>query len=192
VIDFTRRKMLTAAAATAAGAVTATSLSAPAAADDAADLKLFVSLSAALTGIAEVKLAPAVDPIQIRNEHFKQAKLDPGFPALLQIIRDDPTNPSAAAEKVMHNPDPTVKYLGRSIILAWYLGAWYEPKKLAIYDSPKPGLFPLTPLKVISPAAYTQGWTWRVAQAHPMGYSELRFGYWAQDPLPLDDYIKTS
>ena len=70
--------------------------------------------------------------------------------------------------------------------------AWYEPKKLAIYDSPKPGLFPLTPLKIISPAAYTQGWTWRVAQAHPMGYSELRFGYWAQDPLPLDDYIKVS
>ena len=44
----------------------------------------------------------------------------------------------------------------------------------------------MPPVKVISPAAYTQGWTWRVAQAHPMGYSELRFGYWAKDPLPLD------
>jgi hypothetical protein len=192
VIDFTRRNMLTAAAATAAGAVTAAGLSAPAAADDAADLKLFVALSAALTGIAEAKLAPAVDPIQIKNEYFKQAKLDPGFPALLQIIRDDPTHPDAAAEKVVHSPDPTIKYLGRSIILAWYLGSWYEPKTLATYDSPKPGLFPVTPLKVISGAAYTQGWTWRVAQAHPMGYSELRFGYWAQDPLPLDDYIKVS
>jgi len=190
VIDFTRRKMLTAAAATAAGAVTAASLSTPAAADDAADLDLFVTLSAALTGIAKAKLAPSVDPIQIKNDYFKQAKLDPGFPALLQIIRDDPTHPDAAAEKVMHNTDPAIKYLGRSIILAWYLGSWYDPKKLAIYDSPKPGLFPLTPLKVVSPAAYTQGWTWRVAQAHPMGYSEMRFGYWADDALPLDDYTK--
>jgi hypothetical protein len=23
-----------------------------------------------------------------------------------------------------------------------------------------------------------------------MGYSELRYGYWANDPLSLDDYIK--
>lgn len=199
MIDFTRRKMLTVTAATAAGAVTSTNLSAsaqaaapaaPAAADDAADLKLFVTLSAALTGIAEAKLAPAVDPIQIKNDYFRQAKLDPAFPALLQIVRDDPTHPANAADKVMNNADPNIKYLGRSIILAWYLGSWYEPKTLAIYNSPKPGLFPVVPLKVISPAAYTQGWTWRVAQAHPMGYSELRFGYWAEDALPLDDYVK--
>jgi hypothetical protein len=190
VTDFSRRTMLTGAVATAAGVATATTISTPVAADDAADLDLFVTLSAALTGIAKAKLAPAVDPIQIKNDYFKQAKLDPAFPALLGIIRADPTHPDVAAEKVMHNPDPAIKYLGRSIILAWYLGAWYEPKTLAIYDSPKPGLFPVTPLKIISPAAYTQGWTWRVAQAHPMGYSEMRFGYWAQDALPLDDYTK--
>ena|SRR5438477_272504 len=181
--------MLTGAAAAAAGVAGAAALTTPAAADDAADLKLFVSLSAAMTGIAEGKLAPAVDPIQIRNAYFSQARLDPGFPALLDIIRADPAHPDAAAEKVLHNADPAIKYLGRSIILAWYLGAWYEPTNLAKYDSPQPGLFPVTPLKIISPAAYTQGWTWRVAQAHPMGYSELRFGYWAQDAMPLNDYI---
>jgi D-sorbitol dehydrogenase-like protein len=180
--------MLTGAAATAAGVVTTTALAAPAAVDDVADLKLFVTLSAALTGIAEAKLAPVVDPIQIRNEYFKQAKTDPAFPALLGIIRAAPT-PHAAAEKVMNNTDPAIKYLGRSIILAWYLGAWYVPKVLEAYDSPKSGTFPVTPKMIISGAAYTQGWTWRVAQAHPMGYSELRFGYWAQDPLPLNDYV---
>ena len=186
--DFTRRTMLTGAAATAAGAVTASALSTPAAADDDADLKSFVKLSAALTGIAEAKLAPVVDPIQIRNEYFKQAKTDPAFPALLGIVRTARTV-EAAAEKIMHNTDPAIKYLGRSIILAWYLGAWYEPKVLEGYDSPKSGTFPVTPKKIISGAAYTQGWTWRVAQAHPMGYSELRFGYWAHDPLPLNDYV---
>jgi hypothetical protein len=181
--------MLTGAAATAAGVVTATALPPPAAADDAGDLDLFVTLSAALTGIAKAKLAPAVDPIQIRNEYFKQAKTDPAFPALLEIIRADPTHPDAAAEKVMHNADPAIKYLGRSIILAWYLGAWYEPKVLQAYDSPTSGTFPVTPKMIISGVAYTQGWTWRVAQAHPMGYSELRFGYWAEDPFKLTDYI---
>ena len=48
---------------------------------------------------------------------------------------------------------------------------------------------PVNPDKVISSAAYTQGWMWRVGQAHPMGYSEWRFGYWAADPPPLDTFI---
>jgi Membrane bound FAD containing D-sorbitol dehydrogenase len=185
--DLTRRKMLTVAAATAASAVSTTSLPTPAAADDASDLKLFVSLSAALTGIAESKLAPAVDPIQIKNDYFKQAKLDPAFDNLMKIIRGDPLNPVAAAGLVMNNPDPTIKYLGRSIILAWYLGVWYKPTTLLSYNTSADQPFPVTPLKVVSPAAYTQGWTWRAAQAHPMGYSELRFGYWSQDPIPLGD-----
>jgi Membrane bound FAD containing D-sorbitol dehydrogenase len=185
--DLTRRKMLSAAAATAAGAVTSANLATPAAADDAADTKLFVTLSAALTGIAEGKLAPPVDPIQVKNDYFKQAKLDPAFPDLIKIMRDNPSNPAAAADSVMNNANPAIKFLGRSIILAWYLGTWYEPKMLAAKNAPVPGV---PPPKVISPKAYTQGWTWRVAQTHPMGYSELRFGYWSDEPPPLDVYIK--
>ena len=89
----------------------------------------------------------------------------------------------------MNNADPKIKYLGRSIILAWYLGVWYAPATLQSYNSGKPGTFPVVPDKVVSPKAYTQGWTWRVAQAHAMGYSDLRFGYWAEDPLKLSDII---
>ena len=89
------------------------------------------------------------------------------------------------ADNIMNNNDPKIKYLGRSIILAWYLGAWYQPAVLA--ETPAPP--PLDP-KIISPTAYTQAWAWRIAQAHPMGYSELRFGYWSDEPLPLDDFVK--
>src|SRR5204863_8673780 len=128
--DLTRRRMLTAAAATAAGAATTINLVNPAAADDATDLKLFVTLSAALTGIAETKLAPAVDPIQVKNDYFKQAKLEPAFADLIKIMRDNPSNPAAAADSVINNANPAIKYLGRSVILAWYLGAWYEPRWL--------------------------------------------------------------
>ena len=187
--DFTRRKMLTVAAATAASAVGTAELPSPAAGDDAADLALFVGLSSALTGIDAGKLAPIVDPIQVKNDYFRQAQEDPAlFDALMKIVRADPSNPAAAAEKVVN--DPTIKYLGRSIILMWYLGAWYKPTKLAQFDSPKPPAFPVNADKVVSPKAYTQAWTWRVAQAHPMGYSELRFGYWADEPPALNDFIK--
>ena len=81
--------------------------------------------------------------------------------------------------------DPKLKYLGRSIIAMWYLGAWYPPEKLA-----GPLTFPYSADKVVSDKAYTQAWTWRVAQTHPMGYSEWRFGYWSEDPLPLDVFTK--
>jgi hypothetical protein len=201
VTDLTRRKMLGVAAATASGAVTSLSASVEAATPGApaapapsplpnqADMSLFVALSEGLTGIAAAKLAPTVDPIQVKNEYFATASADPAFPALLQIMRNE-SNPAAAASKVMN--DPKLKYLGRSIILAWYLGVWYDPKTLENYNAPGDQVFPLPPVKVISSTSYTQGWTWRVAQAHPMGYSQLRYGYWANDPLPLDDFIKVS
>ena len=185
---FTRRKMLTGAAATAVGAVGSANLTTQTAAQttaaDDADRALFITLSAALTGIAKERLSPAVDPVQINREYFKQAKTDPAFDGLMQIIRAE-SNPDAAAEKVFNNPDSGIRYLGRSIILMWYLGAWYPPKALENFKSP-----PYSPEKVISPAAYTQGWAWRVAQAHPMGYSELLFGYWSKEPPALDAFIR--
>ena len=191
---FTRRKMLTGAAATAVGAVGSANLTTQTAAQttaaDDADRALFIALSAALTGIDKERLSPAVDPIQINRQYFAQAKADPAFDSLMQIIRSDPSNPAAAAVNVMNNADPKIKYLGRSIILAWYLGAWYLPTKLEEHNSPTPPADPISPDKIISPAAYTQGWTWRVAQTHPMGYSELLFGYWSNEPPALEAFIR--
>jgi len=221
--DLTRRNILTGAAVTAAGAVASTNLVTPAAAAtpapaapstanakppapaaatpapfpelDPKELQLFVTLSSGLTGISPAKLAPTVDPIQIKRDYFNAAKFiekpsrtpNPNFPKLMDIMRAE-TDPVVAAAKVMNNPDPAIMYLGRSIILAWYLGVWYDPDVLKRYTAPnQPRPVPVD--RVISPAAYTQGWTWRVAQAHPMGYSELRYGYWAQDAQPLSDYI---
>ena len=79
------------------------------------------------------------------------------------------------------------KFLARSIVVMWYLGSWYDPADLKRLTEPNPPDF--IPHQVISSKAYTQGWVWRVAQAHPMGYSEMQFGYWSRDPAPLDDFI---
>jgi predicted secreted protein len=182
VIDVTRRKVLGVAAGTMASAIGAAQFTEPAIADDAADLDLFVKLSATLTGIDILLLAPVRDPLQIKRIYFKQAKSDPAFESLMRIVR---ANPAGAADNIMNNADSKIKYLGRSIILAWYLGAWCPPAVLA--QTPPPSS--VDP-KIISPAAYTQAWAWRIAQAHPMGYSELRFGYWSDEPLPLDDFVK--
>ena len=98
---------------------------------------------------------------------------------------DGSASAQAIIDKVQATPD--TKYLARSIVLMWYLGAWYDPDNLrALVERPDP---PPAKFEVISPKAYTQGWALRVAQAHPMGFSEMQFGYWSRPPSARVDFI---
>ena len=204
---FTRRTVLAGAAA-ATAAISVGAVDNPANAQTRQDMILFVLLSGALTGITEAKLAPGFrplpsltdidieksepgsDPVDIKQEYFnwvnkrRQAILR----RLLQITKDSlksSDRSQAIIEKVQAAPD--TKYLARSIVLMWYLGAWYDPNhllELVEHPSSSPAKF-----EVISPKAYTQGWVWRVAQAHPMGFSEMQFGYWSRPPSARTDFI---
>jgi hypothetical protein len=206
---FTRRTVLAgAAAATAAMSVGA--VDSPANAQPRQDIILFVLLSGALTGIAEAKLAPGFrplpsltdidleksepgsDPVDVKQEYFNWVnKRRPGpFRRLLQITKDSlksSDRAQAIIDKVQASSD--TKYLGRSIVLMWYLGAWYDPDNLRdLAELPNPPA-KASKFEIISPKAYTQGWALRVAQAHPMGFSEMQFGYWARPPSPRTDFI---
>jgi hypothetical protein len=199
----TRRDVL-AGAAVATGVVTVAGGSSPANARPDPNLRedmvAFVLLSWALTGIAPDSLAPTfgrpppppntdllalnpgTDPIDIKTDYFKwiTAQQPVTFERLLKIVKDNRTSPTLAAtimQKVQADPDTT--FLARSIVLLWYLGSWYDPQDLKT-ASPK-GAF--IPSRVVSAKTYTQGWIWRIAQAHPMGYSELQFGYWSRPPV---------
>jgi len=190
---FSRRTVLTGAAATTA-AITVGSIdpaTAASAADAAKSMSLFIDLSEKLTGIAKSKLNPAKDPVNIKQAYFDQARKHPAFNDLLRQF-DQNKDKADVIEIILqiksNQPRSDVVYLARSIILEWYLGAWYEPSELRRFDSPNPPERPIK-FKVISPAAYTQGWVWRVAQAHPMGYSEWEFGYWSRPPTPRSDFI---
>jgi hypothetical protein len=199
--SFTRRTMLAGAAATTAAVTIGVDPPAFAqSANPAADMDVFVTLSAALTGIAKAKLAPGVDPLGVKNEYFDLAnsKQAAAFAALLKIAKDAnlqvPTDNGQVikqevvdklVQEIEANED--TKYLARSIVLMWYLGSWYEPSELKRLTTPN--AVPFIGHEVVSPTAYTQGWVWRVAQAHPMGYSDMQFGYWTHPPQPIADFI---
>jgi len=170
-------------------------------------------LSSALTGIAETRLAPGFgplpkpptpivfedlssgsDPVNVKLEYFKwvNERHPATFETLRRIAKDNlnaPPNRELAIIGKIPTGDDTeltrseidLKYLARSIVLMWYLGGWYDPDKL---QTPNASDF-----KVISPKAYTQGWALKVAQAHPMGFSEMQFGYWTRPPNPRSDFI---
>jgi hypothetical protein len=145
------------------------------------------------------KSVPGSDPVDVKREYLTWAneKHPSGLEHLLRLVR---TNLNASdrdraiidalrfddGDKSKTAYDVDAKYLARSIVLMWYLGAWYEPAELrALRKDPS-----RTPtFQVISPKAYTQAWALRVAQAHPMGFSEMQFGYWTRPPRELLDFM---
>ena len=189
-----RRTMLSGAAATTA--VTAVgSIDATRPVEAAVSMDLFLGLSSALTGIAVDRLNPKRPPSQrasrdvldVKHAYYARAQRYPEFEQLLRLYNANSEKPDKDEIAKIILDDPEVRFLARSIMLAWYLGAWYEPADL----KKPPSVPPPIPFEVLSPTAYTQGFVWRVAQAHPMGYSEWAFGYWSDPPTQsLDDFIK--
>lgn len=204
---FSRRAMLAGTvAATAAAAAAPISGSAYAAGPDvgsAQDMMAFLLLSEALTGVDKLLLAPelefnpndimssrpGIDPINIKNDYFSWINLKdptPSFAALLKFVKDNPKSSRSDIIAFVNAGNDDIKFLARSIVLLWYLGSWYEPKDLKEQaTAAKPGR--INSSEVLSPKAYTQGLVWQIAGAHPMGYSNLQFGYWSRNPKDPND-----
>jgi hypothetical protein len=156
----------------------------------------FLPLSAALTGIDASRLAPNVDPADVVSAYFFKAQstelLKVRMAQLRSIFDREMANKTTLpqiADIVLNTAGEEMSFYVRSIMLMWYLGAWYEPDTLKDYArAGTTHRFP-APYQVLTATTYTQGWAWRVAQAHPMGYSQGIFGYWNTRPLPLAEYI---
>jgi hypothetical protein len=161
----------------------------------------FVGLSSILTGFTQEEIAPEIDPIGTSSEYlqFMETHADPvAFPRMLSTYAEiaskfpplDPSNPDPAvvaqisalvSQRIM--ADPAMGPVARRTIRMWYLSTWYTT------EPPDPNN--TTNDQVISMNAYTQGLAWEAAQAHPMGFSELHFGYWAVAP-PANDVSPNS
>ena len=199
--EVSRRAMLTGAVAVAAvGASDITAYAHAADPNSPQDMTAFLVLSQALTGIQIALLAleftankddvlksdPGVDPFNIKNQYFAwiNASNAPTFERLLQIAREHPKSAPDIITAV--NASDDTKFLGRSIVLLWYLGSWYKPEDLKGFSAPDAPRVPI-PSQVVSAKAYTLGLVWQIAQAHPMGYSNLQFGYWSREPVDPND-----
>jgi hypothetical protein len=202
--EVSRRAMLAGAVATTAvAAVGASDLPAYAHTADPnspQDMMAFLVLSSALTGIQLLILAPefdkkdkpdlldadpGVDPFNIKRDYFNwiNASDAPTFERVLQIAKDHRQSTADIISAVNGNDD--TKFLARSIVLLWYLGSWYKPADLKSNSTTVDPVF--TASDVVSAKAYTQGLVWQIAQAHPMGYSNLQFGYWSREPDDPND-----
>lgn len=150
-------------------------------------LQQFTGLSAVLTGFAESKIAPSIDPINVKEEYFAAWTVKTGATLSTSIL-----NQYAALKAVASN---TFQMIGeqmldasngadfvlacRKLIFLWYSGAW--PTLSADGKS--------TSSVLLSTKSYNAGLVWQVMQSHPMGSSNYRYGYWSEEPAPLNSYL---
>jgi len=165
------------------------------------DLQDFADMSAALTGFTAAFVRPPLDPVNLTQAYFNEATSrtsQQDAKATVQTlltayraIKGQPAQTIANTLLETASATPSANaLLAQSIVLMWYLGAWYEPLP---FKSPNPPpslqardqLGPPGPVQVVSSLAYTHGFAWNVMQSHPMGYSEFVFGYWSKAPDPL-------
>lgn len=154
------------------------------------DLDNFVGLSSALTGIPTDRLAPAIDQVGLPATFlaFIAPRITPEVLNTLltqyaTLVAEHMSPDQIAKAVLMDGSRPAVTQTAqaaRSIMKLWLLGVWYQPYAAGSY---KP-----TDSTVVSDQAYIQSWAWKIAQAHPMGYSEMFFGYWNTTPPSLEDY----
>lgn len=160
-------------------------------------MKNFIGLSAVLTGFASGTIAPNIDPINIKADYYTKFQAEIGNDLFFQILSDfenqtkndaDPLNLSPersqqVGEAMLANSKATDYLMAcRQLIFLWYSGAWAtvvpasdcEPESVAS--------------TLLSSKSYTQGLAWQVMQSHPMGDSNYRYGYWANEPAPLSGY----
>lgn|SRR3546814_746473 len=154
------------------------------------DLENFVGLSSVLTGISTERLAPEIDQVGLPPLflEFITPRITPDVLNTLLTqyanLAGDNQSPDQIAQAVLMDgalpADTQTAKAARSIMKLWLLGVWYQP-----YDAAS---FKKDEQTVVSDQAYINGWAWKAAQAHPMGYSEMFFGYWNTTPPSLEDY----
>ena len=148
----------------------------------------FAAMSAVLTGFQASIISPTLDPIDLNGRYLQTAdtnataSLVDQLLAQFQSLQGQPKQTIANTLLATGNANPpATAWLARSIVKLWYLGSWFPA-------APPPPGGPPDNGNVVSANAYIGGLAWKAAQAHPMGYSELSFGYWASAPAPLAQF----
>lgn len=153
------------------------------------NLDNFVGLSSALTGIPIDRLAPQLDPVGLPQifldyvtPRITSAVLDSLLTQYATLVAGNTLPDEIARQVLMEGTLPAktpTALAARAIMKLWLLGVWYQPYDAADYKK--------NDSAVVSDQAYVYSWAWKIAQAHPMGYSESFFGYWNEQPPSLED-----
>lgn len=151
----------------------------------------FIGLSEVLTGFNSSIIAPTLDPVNIKTAYLvewqKQVSAETESATLVDEIlssyadlKSQKMSNQAIGEALLNKTN--YEQPCRQLIYLWYMGAW---PSVTQSDDETHGR---TSFDTLSSDSYTSGLVWQVMQAHPMGDSNYRYGYWGNTPAPLSDY----
>jgi hypothetical protein len=145
---------------------------------------VFLQLSAALTGVSQRILGYAEEAAGYRGILVKHIGAE-NVNALLTAYATYAAQglpPAEIARRILNDQPAPLPAAARALMKLWYTGIWVQP-----FDYP-PYTTKDAPV-IDNMEAYAQSLAWQVAQAHPIGVSRMRFGYWANVPPPLADFV---
>ncbi|MBL0374596.1 hypothetical protein JJB09_21525 [Rhizobium sp. KVB221] len=158
--------------------------------DSSTRLQTFIDLVSALTGVSARVAGQAEAAAQYLENYTHAADGIAGAgatDALLGVFAAGRQKlpPEKVAKMLFYkeldgsSPDPAWPFsaMTRNLMKFVLLGVWYDPNK--------PGDDGTIP----TAASYSEGLVWLIAQAHPVGASQLAYGYWANPPPSLKDLI---
>ena len=161
----------------------------------------FDDVSACLLGIDSSSLVPAVIPdnASLADLYYSVCDAAGGADYVTTLIGQyqsmvqqgmsaQDIAEALLTEDTYFRTDSTGTY-SRLIMAMWLFGTWYGATEVSnnsaasnYISSDYQNNF------IVSSRAYKNGWAWRIAQAHPMGFSQFSLGSWADDPPSLSDY----
>ena len=136
-----------------------------------------------------------LDSYLINNTNWYYTLVDAAYggdniSALLGLYRqlvDEKKTPDEIANAIFLNAEPVMKSMSGIIMKCWLFGVWMGASQASYIVNPD-----YSRDFVISAKAYVNSFSWKMAQAHPMGYSNFAFGSWGAEPPTLEQYgIKT-
>ena len=164
----------------------------------------FLSASAALTGIDAVNLSPSVKQDSIALEAIYHSLCDTANSAATSAfvdayvalrdkgLEDQDISQQLLTTKSAESPRIRVDEVGcmaRLTMQMWLFGVWYGHTEVSRVPQSKEWITGEWAVDMVtSGRAYKNGWIWRIAQSHPMGFSHFNFGSWADLPPGLEDY----
>ncbi|POF32389.1 hypothetical protein [Roseibium marinum] len=162
----------------------------------------FVAASSALVGISATALTPPLkqDGISLGDLYYSVAEAGmPGAVAsMLSQYSSLSSNPPQTIANTLLRMDksttePQIADYGvasRLTMMMWLFGVWYGGTEIT--NIPGSASYIAADYQadfIVSSRAYKNGWIWRIAQAHPMGFSHFNYGSWGSEPPELSDYL---
>jgi hypothetical protein len=165
--------------------------------------KKFENISSTLLGVDTDVLEPKLVQDDCSLSGLYYSVLEEGAPDALKdleayydILVALGYTPQQIGNKLLRDPDDSHEPLAapsgvaaRLTMFMWLFGIWYGGTEIGRLPSSASSVAQDYQVDfVVSARAYKNGWIWRFAQAHPMGFSHYRFGSWASPPPPLSDF----